>query len=390
MTLNRMNTSFILRNFLCFPQEALESDLCMLIENGYISKLAREGQAGFDASLPAYDLNGALLVPGFIDLQVNGGNKVFFTQDISEVCLQRIYQDHLAFGTTGMLPTLVTTSFSNMMQSLDVVRSYMSAHLNGVLGLHLEGPYIQKEKKGAHNSKHIRLPQDAELKEIAKSGEGIVKMMTIAPELFNQYQIDMLLEAGIVLSAGHSTATVGQAVDSFSRGVQCVTHLYNAMSGFQSREPGLAGAALNSEDAYASIIVDGLHCHYTSADIACKLKKGKLFLISDASFLGRESLDMDGVHYTFTGDRYVTAEGNLAGSNITMYDAFKNCLKNLSVSLPEAIAMSSLIPAELMRLNNRGLIKEGFLADLNVLNPQNLSLQRVISNGEFYEAKSRV
>lgn len=329
----------------------------------------------------ALDAAGMLIVPGYIDLQVNGGNTVFFTNDISEKALDQMYTDHLARGTTTLLPTLVSTSLDNILQAITVVKNYRNQGHTGVHGLHIEGPFISMERKGAHNPKHIRSPNDNELLTIIKAGEGVVKKITIAPELFSLRQIAMLREAGFIVSAGHSVITDEAVRPYFEAGINCVTHLYNAMSPFTGKAAGLTGATLDSE-VYAGIIADGYHCSMTALRMAHHLKKGKLFLVSDATFIGNENLEMDGIAFIHGKGIYYNKEGNLAGSNIAMHDAVQMSALNAGIPLPEVLEMAAAIPARLLNMHNtHGCILPGYTADLNLLDPVSLALKTTIVQG---------
>ena len=169
-----------------------------------------------------------------------------------------------------------------ILEAIEAVKKFMSTHNKGVLGMHLEGPFINPEKRGAHNKDVIRKPSNAELEEIIRYGKGVIKVMTIAPEQFTDEQLEMLLESGIILSAGHSATSYEQAQYYFNKGIHLVTHLYNAMTQMGHRNPGTVGAVFDNDEVYAPIILDGAHCDYAAARIAYKIKRDKLFLISDA------------------------------------------------------------------------------------------------------------
>lgn len=373
----------LLENFKYYNEhDTLVENHSFLIKNGIIDKII-EGKA--DNRTASVNLDGNLLTPGFIDLQVNGGAEVFFTHSITQQTLEQMYTDHLKFGTTNMLATLVTTSPSNIIKAIKEVREYINKGKPGIIGMHLEGPFIDYEKRGAHNPSYIRKPTDDELKNILKEGKEVIKIITIAPEVFSDYQIELIKESGITIFAGHSNTSNQSAVSAFDKGIKGVTHLYNAMSQMTSREPGLVGAAL-SNDVYAGIIVDGLHCNYTNVKLAYKLKRDKLFLVSDATFIGKKNLEMDGIKFIYKPDPgcYVNTDGNLAGSNITMLNAVRNCVYNADIPLPKAIKMATTIPAKILSVENKyGRLKEGCAADLLVLSSDNLELKRIVHLGEI-------
>ena len=218
------------------------------------------------------DLNGQLLVPGFIDLQVNGGGGGFYTQKATIENYKIVNDAHREFGTTALLPTLVSTSLDNIIAQIKVTKELMKDPANGVLGLHVEGPYFNPDKKGAHSLDFVREATDYEIDQIIEHGVGVVKILTLAPEIVSSKHVKRLVEAGIPVSAGHTNATYEQAMESFHSGITKVTHLYNAMSQFTSRAPGMVGAFLDSDDdVWGGIIVDGVHCDYAAAKIAYKL-----------------------------------------------------------------------------------------------------------------------
>lgn len=318
------------------------------------------------------DLENNLISPGFIDLQVNGGSNIFFNSNIDSRSVGKIYDAHSKKGTRFILITLITTELSLILKALQVVKIAMEEN-PGILGLHLEGPFLNKEKSGAHNKNYIRQPTDKELSLILTQGKGILKKMTIAPELFTKQQLKQITDQDIVLSAGHSNATYEEAVTFFKNGVNCVTHLYNAMSPFQSKKPGLVGAALTS-NTFAGIIADGLHTHFSALDLAYQLKKDKLFLVSDASFTGIENQDrlfIEGTEVSIKNGKIVTQEGRLAGASITLSDAVKNCVREMKINKEEILNMATAIPAKLLGKEKAiGAIAVGNAANLNILDDQ--------------------
>lgn len=364
----------------CIVGEKYVHNVDIFISDGIITAIGNIPTTDPE-NITVVEANGNLVVPGFIDLQVNGGVKSFLTHSITVETMEEMYYDHLACGTTSMLPTIVTTSFENICNAISVAREYQHAGKPGVHGLHIEGPFINMERKGAHNPKHIRTPSEKELSVLLKEGEGIIKMITIAPELFTLKQVAMFREAGIVVAAGHSAVSDQDVRPYFNKGVTCVTHLYNAMSPFQSREAGLTGGTLDS-DVFASIVADGFHCSMTALRIAHRLKKGKLFLVSDATFIGKEDLEMDGIKFIYQPGIYVNSRGNLAGSNITMLDAVKVCVHQAGISVADTLQMAASIPAEVLGIHHQyGMVLPGYAADLNILAKDSLKLVTSIVKG---------
>lgn len=371
----------IISNGLIFTGNAVLDSHSLIIENGRIKDIVHKSSTERGEKV---NLKEKIIIPGFIDLQINGGGGAFFTKDPSEETIKKMYHAHLEYGTTGFLPTVISTSLDNILNCIDVTRQCMESNSYGVLGMHLEGPFFNPLKKGAHPEKYIRKPTDEVLRTIIKNGEGVIKLMTIAPEFFTGKQIRMLLEAGIRVSAGHSNCTYTEALNGFAHGITKVTHLYNAMSQFTGRDPGLVGAFFDNEKVWGAIIVDGFHCDYASVRVAYKLKKGKLFLVSDASFVKHpvKQFEFDGFKIHYKNGMYLTETGNLAGSSISMLEAFQNCIKHAGIKIEEAVRMGSSIPAEYLGLEDSiGKIKKGNFADFIVLN-SDLELESVYVKGE--------
>ncbi|PWJ59304.1 N-acetylglucosamine-6-phosphate deacetylase [Dyadobacter jejuensis] len=313
------------------------------------------------------------LAPGLFDIHINGGEHFHFTQKPDEHTLADIDAASASSGTAYTLPTLITSDTGNILQGLQAVRNYQSKNpTTGVLGMHLEGPFINPKKRGAHLAQFVRKPKNSELKEIIHAGEGVLKMMTIAPEQFSVEQITMLQEAGIVISAGHSDATYQQAQAAFGQGIRLVTHLYNAMSAFHHRAPGLVGATFDHPEVYAPIIVDGVHCDYAAARVAYQLKKKKLILISDALFLHQKvtSFQWGDFDAQLVDGQYVNQEGNLAGGAITLGEAIHNAVTFLGIPPIEALEMATSRPAMAMGLSEHiGQIAPGYPAVFTAFNP---------------------
>jgi len=329
------------------------------------------GQQGvdFDASL-------LIVAPAFIDLQVYGaGGKLFNnTQDLET--LEAIHTHNLAGGTGSYQVTIPTSSVPVIFKAIDVVREALVRKMPGLLGLHLEGPFINAEKRGAHLAEFVLDPNIDEFEHIISYGKGVIKMMTIAPEFFNPELISRLLAAGIICSAGHSNATYDQATLGFNSGITATTHLYNAMSQLGSRAPGLTGAAMNHSTVNASIIADGIHCCFQSLEIAHKVMGKRLFLITDSV-----TASTDGPYKFFAAENsYVTETGILSGSALTMLGAVKNCVHEGKINIEDALSMASTIPANLMKLSDIGRIKVGALANLVVLD-KDLQLKQLFIEG---------
>jgi len=333
----------------------------IIIENGIILSVQKE----LPNDAETIDLQGKHIGAGFIDIQINGGEKHYFSQTPNEETIQDIYDSSLKYGTTHVLPCLISSSKETILQGIEATRNYINKHHNGVIGMHLEGPFLNSLKRGAHSIDQVRKPTNAELEEIIKYGKDVIKVITIAPECFTDEQLNMLLESGIAISAGHSTMGHKEAQYYFSKGINLVTHLFNAMTQFGHREPGLVGAVFENENVYAPVILDGAHCDYAAAKIAYKLKQEKFFLISDATFLGRkvDNFKWDSFDAHLENGFYRNEDGNLAGAAISMQDAVQNAYNHLNVSADEAVKMaSSRVAAAIGMENKYGKIKQGFPA----------------------------
>ncbi|GAA6766269.1 N-acetylglucosamine-6-phosphate deacetylase [Flavobacterium sp. CGRL1] len=343
----------------------------IIIENGTILSVEKE----IPNDIKTIDLQGKHIGAGFIDIQINGGEKHYFSQTPNEETIQDIYDSSLKYGTTHVLPCLISSSKETILQGIEATRNYIKKHNNGVIGMHLEGPFLNPLKRGAHSIDQVRKPTNVELEEIIKHGKDVIKVITIAPECFTDEQLNMLLESGITISAGHSTMGYKEAQHYFSKGINLVTHLFNAMTQFGHREPGLVGAVFENEKVYAPIILDGAHCDYAAAKAAYKLKQEKFFLISDATFLGRkvENFKWDNFDAHLENGFYRNEDGNLAGATISMLEAVQNAYNHLNVSADEALKMATSRVAAAIGLENKiGKIKTGFPASFVKFN-DNLS-----------------
>jgi len=333
----------------------------VIIENGTIISVQKE----IPTDIKQIDLGGKHISSGFIDIQINGGEKYYFSQTPNEETIQDIYDASMKYGTTHVLPCLISSSKESILKGIEAVREYMQKHNNGVFGMHLEGPFLNPLRRGAHSIDQVRKPTNDELEEIIRYGKDIIKVITIAPECFTEEQLNMLIESGITISIGHSTITHKEAQFYFAKGINLVTHLFNAMTQFGHREPGLVGAVFENESVYAPVILDGVHCDYAAAKVAYKLKQEKFFLISDATFLGRKvaTFKWDNFDAHLENGFYRNEDGNLAGATISMTEAVQNAYNHLNVSVDEAIKMATTRVASAVDMQHKiGKIKSGFPA----------------------------
>ncbi|GAA4448054.1 N-acetylglucosamine-6-phosphate deacetylase [Nibrella saemangeumensis] len=331
------------------------------------------------------DLQGNYLLPGFVDLQLYGGSQQYLNEHPTAETVRHIYETHRKNGTTSVVPTLYSTSHQVILRAIEAVRTVQRENPFGVLGLHVEGPYINPEKRGAHSLNYVRQPNDSELGELFDQGADVIKLLTIAPEIFSEEQLDKLFNlansTSTLLSLGHSNATYQQATNAFNSGIPLATHLYNAMRGFESREPVTIGAIFDHPSVRASLIADGFHCDPVAIRIAHRQLGNRLFLISDATFANppRPELAYEDFIIRYENDRYTNQEGKLAGSSITLLDAVKVCVDKAGLPLTEALRMASTTPAEIIgAATTLGRVQTGYVANLVVLD-QALSVQRVIT-----------
>ncbi|OPX89977.1 MAG: N-acetylglucosamine-6-phosphate deacetylase [Pelotomaculum sp. PtaB.Bin013] len=339
------------------------------------------------AGISEINLGGLSIAPGFIDIQVNGGGGCLFNEEPSVSVICKIYEAHKRFGTTNFLPVLLSNSRDKMMAAVKSVKYCLDKKLHGILGLHLEGPFINRKKAGVHNNKYIRTLNAEELNDLIKAaGSKVLKLLTVAPEFIPPDYLRMLSGAGVLLSAGHSDITYDEAIKCFENGITCVTHLFNAMSQLSGREPGLAGAALQAKNVWAGIIADGFHVHYAAIDIAKRIKGRKLFLTTDAMPpVGKASRNfMLGDYVIQCRDGKCTTEtGVIAGSVLDMATAVRNCIYEIGIPIEEALRMASTYPAEFLGMGcELGKIEPGYNANLVIFDDQ-VEVKGVVVNGKF-------
>jgi N-acetylglucosamine-6-phosphate deacetylase len=375
--------TFALGNATLFTGDAVERGKVLWVEQGTIWAVCTP--ADLPDRVPVLDLHGAWLLPGLVDVQLYGGSTGFFTRDLSLESLENMVLTHRSEGTTTLLPTLFSTSRERILRAMEVVREYQAQGRQGVAGLHVEGPFINPVKRGAHSAAMVRPPTREELQELISRGRDVVKIMTIAPECFDSALLDLLRGSGWAIAAGHTHATYAELNAFFDQGFSLVTHLYNAMRPLESRDPGAVGTVFDRPDVHASIIVDGYHCDYAAVRIAKKLMGERLFLISDATFAkyAGTRLEFEGFTLNYDGYRFLNDEGKLAGSAITLLDAVRNCVQRVGIAPDEAFRMATAYPARHLNLHNKlGYLRPGYRADLLALVPDGLRVQEVWVGGE--------
>ncbi|MDI3442233.1 N-acetylglucosamine-6-phosphate deacetylase [Erwinia sp. V90_4] len=338
------------------------------------------------AGIETRDVAGAIIAPGFIDLQLNGCGGVQFNDDIAAISvetLQIMQKANEKSGCTSFLPTLITSTDELMKRAVEVMRAYLAQNANQALGLHLEGPWLNPLKKGTHDPALIRAP-DQELVDFLCANADVITKITLAPEKVDAAIIRQLRAAGIVISAGHSHGTYEEAAAGIDAGVTFATHLYNAMPATSGREPGLIGALFDSPDVWCGVIADGLHVHYANIRNAKRIKGDKLILVTDATAPAGASIDrfiFAGKTIYYRNGLCVDENGTLSGSALTMIEAVENSVEHVGISLDETLRMATLYPARAMGVDNQlGSIEAGKVANLTVFT-RDYKIIRTIVNG---------
>lgn len=322
------------------------------------------------------DGNGAYVTPSFIDLQIYGSGGNLFSAYPTAETLRQMDADLISKGTTGFLACVATNSPEIVAQAITAAKEYR-ADAKGFLGLHLEGPYLNPKRRGAHIEKYIKRATLDEVKRTVESAEGMIGMMTIAAELQDDDVLEYLVGQDIVLSLGHSDATFEQANAAYARGFKTTTHLFNAMPSIHHRQPNLPVAVLNHSTAMASIIADGQHVDFEILKMSCRLMGDRLFLITDAV----TECGVGPYQHQLYGDKFITPDGTLSGSNITLLNAVQNCVNHAGIPLDKALGMATDGPANLMGLRGKkGSLLIGADADLLLLD-ENLQLLKVFIGG---------
>lgn len=363
-----MMNSALLTGCDVFDGDTLHADAALRFVDGVITEVtAAEAAAG----AAAIDLGGRLLVPGFIDLQVNGGGGVLFNDAPSVATLRRIVGAHRASGTTACLPTLISDNDDVMRAAIAAVDEAIAAGVAGVIGIHLEGPHLNTARRGVHDAGRIRAT-GVDALALLTSPRGGKTLVTLAPETVDASFIGGLRDAGVIVCGGHSDATYEQVRAAIDAGLAGFTHLFNAMSPLSSRAPGMVGAALEDPRTFVGVIADGHHVHPASLAIAIRAKaRGQTVLVTDAM----PTVGSDLTEFTLHGEtiyaqdgRCVTGDGTLAGSNIGMIDAVRFLVDRGIVERDEALRMASAYPAAALGIDaSHGYLKPGYRADLVAL-----------------------
>lgn len=344
--------------------DGVRSDVCVIVDGGRIAAVCEQAPAGSER----IDLSGLTLLPGFIDVQVNGGGGRLFNSDPSAETVAIMAAAHRRFGTTGLLPTLISDDLEVITAAIAAVDEAIESGVPGVLGIHVEGPLLSRTRRGIHLASKLQAFDDRFIEVLCRTSNGKT-LVTVAPECISPAQIRRLIEAGVIVAAGHSDAdyqTVRNAIDA---GVTGFTHLFNAMSQLTNRAPGMVGAALEDAATYAGIIVDGHHLHPATFRVALNAKgTDRLMLVTDAmATVGSTNGEfmLQGRAIRSDGDRLVSADGVLAGSTLSMAAAVANAVEQGRIPLSAAVQMATSTPAHFLGLaSETGNIAAGLRADL--------------------------
>ena len=349
-----------------FTGERFLDDHAVVIEGERIRGVVPLADA---SGMARRDLGGGLLAPGFIDVQVNGGGGALLNESPDIETVRTIAEAHRRFGTVGLLPTVITDAPSVIRQAAAAVAEAIGAGVPGVLGIHIEGPFLDVARKGAHAARFIREMTEEDVGELTALARRMTVMLTLAPNRVRPDQVRRLANAGVLVSLGHSDATHDEARAALDAGARAFTHLFNAMSQMNGREPGMAGAALSDRESFTGIIADGHHVHDAALRVAFAAKTPeRMMLITDAmptAAGGPDSFDLQGRKVTRSQGRLQLSDGTLAGSNLTMDEAVRYCVGRLGLDLAQVLRMASLNPACFLRRDHElGRIAPGHLASI--------------------------
>jgi N-acetylglucosamine-6-phosphate deacetylase len=370
-----------------FDGDELHSGMAVILQGNVISAIVSEFDIP-DSIEARWDLDGHILAPGLIDIQVNGGGGLMFNDNPCVATIRVMAEAHRRYGTTGFLPTLISTDFEIMQRAIEAAGEAISAGVPGVLGIHLEGPFLNADKRGIHDVDRFCQLDETAFDLLTSLHDGCT-LVTIAPELSSNTMISRLTDAGVLVFGGHSAATYEQAKEALQAGMRGFTHLFNAMSPFESRAPGMVGAALEDNNSWVGIIADGQHVHPGAFAVAVAAKrKGHSVLVTDAmATVGSDSkvFNFDGAEIKADNGACRTRDGLLAGSDLDMISAVRNTAHFAGLNPSEALRMASTYPAHALGLEYQlGYIRPCFKANF-VEVYENLNLYRTWIEGEASE-----
>jgi N-acetylglucosamine-6-phosphate deacetylase len=348
-----------------FDGERFFGDHALVVDEGAIVALTPYAERPHDGE--TRDLGGGVLAPGFIDWQVNGGGGVLFNETPTVDGIRAIVEAHRKYGVTSLLPTIITDAPEKLSLALQASRRALE-EIPGAIGIHVEGPFIDPRRKGAHPPEWIRPMREEDAEGLIGARAGVM-VVTLAPASAPNELIARLANSGVVVSVGHSEASAEEARAAFDAGASAVTHLYNAMSQLGHRAPGVVGAALADPRVICGFIADGFHVHEAATRVAFKAKgAGGIALVSDAmppAAGGPEIYELQGRRVTQVGLKLTLDDGTLAGAAITMLDAVRYVHQTIGLALADALTMATSTPARLLNVDDRlGRLKPGRRADL--------------------------
>lgn len=366
-----------------FDGESFHDHQAVIIAEGRIAGVVPEAE--LDSGIAVTRLKGGVLAPGFIDAQVNGGGGALLNENPSVAVIRRMAEAFRIFGTTNMLPTVITDAPEITRQAAEAVAAARREGVPGILGIHIEGPFLDPRRAGAHPPEHIRPITPDDIAWLKNLDCGIV-LLTVAPSHVTPDAIRALTQAGIIVSLGHSEATAREAQAALAAGARGFTHLFNAMSQLQNREPGMVGVALTDQTSYCGLIADGHHVHPLALQVTLKTKpKGRLFLVTDAmppAAGGPPRFELQGREVIARNGRLELDAGTLAGSILTMDEAVRFCVATLGLDLAETLRMAALYPAQFLKVAGElGRIASGYRANLVHLTDR-LAVTRTWIDGE--------
>lgn len=367
-----MKKKLALTNGIIYSEDSIYTNKALLVKGELIQGIV-DGTS-IPEGYERVDVEGKNICPGLIDLQIYGTGDQLFSAELTVESIHKIEKNLLSQGCTSFYLTLATNTIELFKQAIQI---YKQASSKISLGLHLEGPFLNAAKRGAHPEELIIEANESIIHDLLADHQGAVKMMTIAPEKVSDEAKKYLLDNEILLSAGHSNATLEEASAAFDKGIKAATHLWNAMSPLQHRNIGLPGAIFNHSSVCASIIVDGIHVSYEAVKISKDLMGKRLFLITDAVALCNKGI----YQHILNGDHYVLPDGTLSGSALTMLKAIQNCVDHVGISLDEAIRMATMYPADLIERRDLGRLSPGSQANILVFD-KNFVVDRVYFQGE--------
>lgn len=354
-----------------FTGYSMLQSYAVIVNDGIIENIVPVSSINSNENI--VDEGDSIIAPSFIDLQLYGAHERLLAVYPDAKTVEAIYEYSKNGGAAYCMPTVATNTYDIIFKCIDAVKDYWNKNGKGVTGLHVEGPWISKAKRGAHIEKFIFSPSVEKVKELLEYGKDVIKMITLAPEECSDEIIELIHSNNIVVSAGHSNATYMQATSAFDKGIKVATHLYNAMSPLQHRAPGMVGAILNHPFVMCSLVPDGYHVDFEAIMIAKKIMGNRLFAITDAV-----TETTEGFYKHHLEEEKYTADGILSGSALTMHKAFINLVAKCNIDVEEALRMCSLYPAQVMKMENEiGVLQKGAKANMVVLD-KNLNLVKTI------------